>query len=279
MRQNSAPTHVRYTKAGTAYRLDGCIDGEINATKTILAFAHGVGLGKDIWQPQIDAFSTQHQSVSYDLLGHGDSPLPAQNATLSHYIMQIEELRAHLGIQQMAVIGHSTGALISIGYALRYPQYVSHIAPLNAVYCRPEAAQQAALERVQDARKYGPSKQLDVTMQRWFGDTPLSDEHIAKRETLRRYLQQANTEGYATTYRVFVESDRLYVGKLAQLNCPCLFLTGELDSNSTPDMSIAMANEVNGAHCAIIENSRHMTPYVDAEQTNHVLLDFLQGEQ
>ncbi len=255
--------------AGTSYR----IDGEGSAA---LFFAHGVGLDKDIWQPQIDAFAGRYQTVSYDLLGHGNSPIPDVDATMDDYVAQLEELRAHLNIDKIAIIGHSTGALICLGYGLAHPEKVTHLVPLNAIYCRPKQAQQAALQRVVDARENGPLKQLETTLIRWFGEEPLTAELQAKKSNLRHCLQRANLSGYATTYRLFVESDRLYEGHLNKITAPTLFLTGELDPNSTPEMSIAMANEVDGASCAIIQGSRHMTPYIDDIETNAIIKEFLQ---
>ncbi len=256
------------TPQGTHFRVFG-------SGSQSLVFAHGVGLNKDIWQPQVKAFVGDYQVVCYDLLGHGDSPTPDVNATMDDYVEQLEELRETLAIDKIAVIGHSTGALISLGYGLAYPQNVTRLVTLNAIYCRPKKAQAAALNRVSEAKKHGPLKQLDNTLIRWFGDAPLSAEHKVKRQTLRNTLEQANISGYGITYRLFVESDRLYEGRLDQINCPTLFLTGELDPNSTPSMSIKMANEVSGASGAIVPNSRHMTPYVDDKATNAIVKDFL----
>jgi pimeloyl-ACP methyl ester carboxylesterase len=263
---------TQITPNGTHYQV---VDYAENNDKSCLIFAHGVGLNHRIWQPQVDAFSDQHTVITYDLLGHGDSPTPSTDATMGDYIAQLEELRATLGIEKITVIGHSTGALISLGYGLAHPAHVNRLVPLNAIYCRPKEAQAAALSRVADARAHGPLKQLETTLIRWFGDGALSPELEAKKGTLRAMLKQANISGYATTYRLFVESDRLYEGLLQNIQHPTLFLTGELDPNSTPDMSVAMANEVPGASCAIISGSRHMTPYVDDAQTNIIIKEFL----
>ena len=39
-----------------------------------IVFIHGVGLTKEIWQPQIDFFK-DNNLLTYDLIGHGDTPL------------------------------------------------------------------------------------------------------------------------------------------------------------------------------------------------------------
>ena len=42
--------------------------------RTTIVFIHGVGLTKEIWDQQIEFFKN-HNTLTYDLLGHGKTPL------------------------------------------------------------------------------------------------------------------------------------------------------------------------------------------------------------
>ena len=42
--------------------------------KKPIVFIHGVGLTKEMWTPQIEFFK-DHNILTYDLIGHGKSPL------------------------------------------------------------------------------------------------------------------------------------------------------------------------------------------------------------
>ena len=42
--------------------------------KTPIIFIHGVGLTKEIWDPQVNFFK-DYNIVTYDLLGHGETPI------------------------------------------------------------------------------------------------------------------------------------------------------------------------------------------------------------
>ena len=53
---------------GTSYSLN-----KINEKKPIV-FIHGVGLTKEIWEPQINFFKN-YNILTYDLLGHGKTPM------------------------------------------------------------------------------------------------------------------------------------------------------------------------------------------------------------
>ena len=39
-----------------------------------IVFIHGVGLTKEMWRPQVDFFKN-HNLLTYDLIGHGDTHL------------------------------------------------------------------------------------------------------------------------------------------------------------------------------------------------------------
>ena len=62
---------------GTSYSLN-----KVNEKKPII-FIHGVGLTKEIWKPQINFFKN-YNTLTYDLLGHGKTPLKKFTLLVSH---------------------------------------------------------------------------------------------------------------------------------------------------------------------------------------------------
>ena len=53
-----------------------------NKKQTIpIVFIHGVGLTHEIWQPQLNFFK-EHTTLSYDILGHGKTPLKKNELSL-----------------------------------------------------------------------------------------------------------------------------------------------------------------------------------------------------
>ena len=57
---------------GTSYSLN-----KVNE-KNPIVFIHGVGLTKEIWEPQINFFK-DYNTLRYDLLGHGKTPIKKSN--------------------------------------------------------------------------------------------------------------------------------------------------------------------------------------------------------
>jgi len=56
--------------------------------KIPIVFIHGVGLTHEIWQPQLDYFK-DNTTISYDILGHGKTPLNKSNISFDDFSEQL----------------------------------------------------------------------------------------------------------------------------------------------------------------------------------------------
>lgn len=245
---------------------------------TPVVFIHGVGMQQDIWVPQILGFARDHTVITFDMLGHGHSPLPPASPSLSDYADQVTRLLDQLGLARAHIVGHSMGALVALEFALHAPERCLSVTALNAVYCRSEAQKMAVMARVQNLQNNNTEAAIDTTIARWFGNPtpPYLDTTAA---LCRRLLSEVNAEGYARTYGLFASSDRAHEGRLGALTCPTLFMTGEFDPNSTPDMSLAMASAIPGSQCHVLAGERHMMTLTSAPQVHAELHPFLQAAE
>jgi len=243
-----------------------------------LILVHGVGMNAAFWRPQIEAFAASHDVIALDMLGHGGSPLPPDPARLEDYSDQLLALMDALGLESAALVGHSMGALVVLDFALRHPGRTRRVAALNAVYSRSSSQRAAVRERVARLEGGEGGAGNAATLARWFGEPipqPLR-ETVAWVDTA---LSSVNPVGYARTYRLFAEADEAFAGRLPSLSAPALFLTGELDPNSTPDMSRAMAAQAAQgsaqSRAVVLPGERHMMSLASPERVNAVLQDFL----
>lgn len=89
---------------------------------------HG-GLGNaDIWQAQVAALSATHQVIVADSRGHGRSTRIPRQAL--HYRQMADDyvaLLARLGIDKVALVGWSDGAIIGLDIAMRYPEKLNRL--------------------------------------------------------------------------------------------------------------------------------------------------------
>jgi pimeloyl-ACP methyl ester carboxylesterase len=234
---------------------------------------HGVGLNADAWKPQIATLSLRRRVIAIDLPGHGQSdPLP-DGADLGDYVAAVAVLIAGLGISPVPVVGHSLGALIALGLALDHQEKVAALVALNAVYCRDPVARSAVELRAKQLT--GGAFEVEAVIARWFPDDRFG--------TLARHtadmLHAVDPKGYAAAYRVFATADHVYEGRLGNLACRALFMTGVSDPNSTPAMSARMAREAPYGHTVALPRARHMMHLTHPAETTNTIAAFINAAQ
>lgn len=239
-----------------------------------VVFVHGVGMNQSVWAPQVMAFARDHQVIVYDMLGHGHSPLPSEQPALADYAEQLRRLLDALQLPAAHIVGHSMGALVSLSFALAYPQRCLSVSALNAVFCRTPAQREAVEARASTLADIGSQATIEATLTRWFG-APVPAPFEAAAQLSRQLLADVRPDGYARTYHLFATSDAVHAAQLPSLQVPALFMTGELDPNSTPEMSAAMAALVPGSRLSVLAGERHMMCLTAPAQVHAELHPFL----
>lgn len=252
---------VSFREAGTAHASLG----------TPLVFLHGVGMQSAAWDQQIETFAQSHHVIAFDLPGHGCSAPLGQGATLADYLDWFCSALDALNLPVVSLAGHSMGALIAGGMAVRFPERLERVALLNGVFCRDDAARVSVKERAEMIK--AGSFDTETPLARWFGTTPAE---IAAREKVAAFLAEVKIDGYATAYAAFAGGDATYADGFGEIRCPLLALTGALDPNSTPAMSHAMANAAPLGRAVIIEEHRHMVNMTAPDFVNAALEEWLQ---
>ncbi len=258
----------RITAQGTAYFESG--QGEP------LVLIHGVGLNKQVWEFQMAAFADEYRVIAYDTLGHGNSPIPGEDLRLDDYFKQLADLLDTLNIDRINLCGHSMGALITVGFTLKFPQRVVRIIPMMGAFDRSPEHQIRSLKVADILAGPEADSLLKATLERWFMPADYDDSNRAKKIIqVESWLKQTNRTGYSRAYRMFAQNGETYVGKLGKIIQPALFITAENDPNSSPDMSRRMAAEVRRGQVYIINDERHMGHYLALEKIEPIMRQFL----
>lgn len=258
------PRAAGITPQGTAWSLYG------KGVPVVLV--HGVGMAQEVWTPQINSLAADFEVLVYDMWGHGKSALPAGPLALSQYAQQLVDLLDHLGIAKAHLVGHSMGALVVLEFALDHPSQCHGVVAMNAVFSRTQDQSDLVQKRAEELLRHGAQANLDDTMKRWFG-SPVDPGFEMAEKLSREMLEEVNPQGYARAYKVFATADAQHAPRLNQLKPPALFFTGELDPNSTPAMSHAMAKLVPHAEVNVLAGHRHMMSLTAPDQVSLVLRD------
>jgi pimeloyl-ACP methyl ester carboxylesterase len=126
-----------------------------NGSAPPLLLVHG-GLDQSrSWDAVARALRTSFHVVAPDLRGHGDSDWATGSSySLADHVYDLTCLIKSAGFEQVAIVGHSMGGMVSLTYAGAFPQNVSRLVVLDGVTNFP-------------ARSVKP---IDVRIAEWVGD-------------------------------------------------------------------------------------------------------------
>ncbi len=85
-----------------------------------------------IWKPWLTALSSGHTLVRMDERGCGLSDRNVGDVSFEAFVRDLEAVVDAAGLERFALLGHSQGGPISIDYAVRHPERVSHLVLLGS---------------------------------------------------------------------------------------------------------------------------------------------------
>lgn len=235
---------------------------------------HGVGLRAEAWNPMIPLLERHFALTVIDMPGHGDSPIFTHRPELGDYTNRIAEVLDKTGAP-VFVVGHSMGALITMDLAIKYPELVSAIAPLNSVFQRTKAAKSAVAKRAAEIRIDG-NTDPSATLDRWFGKRPAGEIKLAAKDC-QTFLTSCDAIGYDHAYSVFAKEDGPSIEALQTIKCPALFVTGSEEPNSTPAMSQALSRHIARGKAITVKGARHMMPMTHPQIVSKFLIEFYES--
>lgn len=251
---------------GTELHFDSHGDGEA------LLLVHGLGSSGADWAFQVPALRQHFRLVVPDLRGAGLSGKPTGPYTLAGFAADLWALLDHLQIERCHLVGFSLGGAVALEMALQQPARAQRLVMINAL----------PSYRVDHWRKWIEAH-LQIGMVRVLG-LPRTAAMIARRlfphahqiPMRRRVVEVVG----ANARRPYLDTVKALMNWCAQarleaLQSPTLLLSAEHDY--TPLAEKRQWAERLGAQLAVVQGSRHGTPFDSIRSTNACLSAFLNG--
>ena len=215
---------------------------------------HGIGSRRTTWSGLVDELAPDFTCVTYDLRGHGDSPVPPAPYTLDDLVADLEVLRRYLGHERIHVVGHSLGGMIGPAYARAHPDRVASVGLLSTAAGRTEEDRSKLQEVITRMRTEGIAEVLPTLVGRWY-----TDEFAASRPDL---IDARIAQVVGTPPEVFLSVFDVYAGTemapwLNEIAVPCLVVTGENDLACSPRHNHLIAEELPDSELVILDGLRH----------------------
>ena len=238
--------------------------------KIPIVFIHGVGLTHEIWQPQLDFFR-DNTTISYDILGHGKTPLNKSNINFDDFSEQLINLINELKFDKIHLIGFSIGSLIARNFATKYNNRLKSLTLLCSIFKRSEQQQKIVVDRFNLAKKnFKLSRQA---LKRWFTDEYL-EQNPETYKKISSILEKNNMENFLRVYKLFVfhKDDETF----QNIKVNTLVMTGENDLGSTINMSKKLSDVINNSQLKVIKDGKHLCGIECADDVNMAIKNFIE---
>ena len=243
---------------------------EENGAGPIVVFIHGLGGTCNVFDAQVEALADTHRVVSFDLTGHGMSPLAA-STSVAGWGDDVVALLGDIGASECALVAHSLGRLVAQQVLSIAPDSVSRVVFLGPVRDLPDAAREAQHDRAQLVRAEGMTSVAQAISRGAVSETTRSTQPAVV-AFVKELLQRQSAEGYAAACEALGQSSPPDV---AAFQGSVLAVTGTDDGVSPPDRIDAFAGEFTDAKSHAIEGIGHWTSLEATSTVTGLLVDFL----
>ena len=239
--------------------------------KNPIVFVHGVGLNKEFWKPQIDFFK-DYNTLTYDLMGHGNTSLKKSKIFFEDFTMQLLKLIDELNFNKIHLVGFSLGALIARHFASEHSDRLSSLIIHGSIYKRNEAQKRIVANRFELAKMNKPASKHN-TIRRW-----LSEEFLKKNPDIYKkiysILDKNNLLNFLKCYEIFVnyaDDDDM----LKRIEVDTLITAGEHDVGSTPEMSKNLSKIIRKSNFIEIKKGKHLCSIECEDDVNITFKKFI----
>ena len=255
---------IRFTHSADGTRLAYAIHGDGYPLVRAAHWLTNIQLDwqTPIWRPWFDALGARYHFLRYDSRGCGLSDRDATGASLDALVADLEAVVDAAGLDRFALLGISQGGAVSIAYAARHPDRVSHLVLLGAFARGPLRRNPTAEQRE------GILAQLKLIEVGWGQNNPaflqLFTSQIfpnATPEQTRSFndLQRMSCEPdhAARIVAAFYEIDASSL--VPAVGCPTLVLHGRGDVRSPFDTEgLFIASSISHARFVPLETASHV---------------------
>ena len=247
------------------YKTNYFFKKENNITPIVLI--HGVGLVKEIWDSQIEFFK-DHNILTYDLIGHGKTPLNKTQLNFEDFTNQLLNLIDELEIKKIHLVGFSLGSLITRHFAAQHGNRLSSLVLHASIYKRSKEQKRVVENRYELIKTDRPASK-DTALRRWF-----SEEFIRNNEEIYdkiySMLEENNHNNLLKAYKLFIyyEDDE---EMLSKINVNTLVTAGQNDLGSTTKMAKNLTEKIKGAKYIEIKKGKHLCNIECAEDFNKTI--------
>jgi pimeloyl-ACP methyl ester carboxylesterase len=213
-----------------------------------------------VWSHLLHALAGEHRLIRYDQRGNGLSDWDVDDISFEAFLRDLETVVEATGLQRFPLLGISQGCAVSIAYALRHPERVSHLV-LYGGYARGRRKRGSAREIEQE------DALITLMRQEWGRENPAfrhiftslfmpsgTAEQMKWFDDLQRVTTSPENAARIRGTNVNIDVDDL----LPRLRVPTLVLHCKDDAMVPFEEGRRLATRIPGARFVALEGQNHL---------------------
>jgi proline iminopeptidase len=233
--------------------------------------------------PEMDRLAAHCRLIYYDQRGRGRSTGTPDEIDIASEVADVERVRAHFGLNGVAVLGHSWGALLAAEYAIRHPNRVSHLVIMDSgpishgelhlerdhIRSLRTEAEAEAMQRLSSTAAFQQgdlaveAEYYRIHFRPAFADEVLLDDLVGRLRT--HFTEEGVLRARAIEERLYADTwdspEYDLAPALRRLDVPTLVVHGENDPIPI-DIAAVIAGAVPGARLEVLDRCGHF-PHIE----------------
>ena len=235
-----------------------------------LVFVHGNVSTHAVWKGVVKPLRGDFRCISYDLRGHGATPLPDERFELDDLVADLERLRNRLELERVDLVAHSLGGIITTAYARQFPERVRSLSLLATPAFRTTQAMAKSAALVETVRREGLVPALQGMASTWYREE-FSAKHPDAHERRLEEIMVLDEDTVLKSMELTAASE---IGPwLESLELPVLILTGEFAVGCDASTARLMHERVAGSKLIVLEGFKNGI----LTEIPHVVSDKIRG--
>jgi len=252
-----------------------------------VVFSHGWPLNADAWESQMVHLASRGcRCIAHDRRGHGRSGQPWSGNDMDTYADDLSELIETLGLDEVTLVGHSTGGGEVARYIGRHGTgrvaravLVGSVTPLMLkTKANPEGQSLAVFDEIRAGVMADRSQFFkDLALPFYGANRPGAEVSQGVRDAFWRLGMQGSLKSELDCIKAFSETD--FTEDLKKFDVPTLIIHGDDDQIVPIGASAHAASRlIKGATLKIYRGGPHGLADVRRDELNADLLAFIGGD-
>lgn len=219
----------------------------------VLVLPSSLGTTRELWEPQLDAFTREFRVLRYEHRGHGASAVPPGPYSMEELGGDALDLLGELGLERVSWCGLSLGGMVGMWLGANAPERFDAL--VLACTAARVGAPDVYRARAALVRERGIEPVADAVVGRWFtAETTRERPELPAR--YRAMVTAQPVEGYAGCCEALAGWD--FRDELGGVAVPTLVLAGSEDeATPAPDTDL-LAELIPGARLVTLDGAAHL---------------------